>query len=186
MGSPADEPGRHKDETRHHVRITRGFLLGVRPVTLGHYRRVMGAAPPGPTDDPDQPVTSVSWEDAQAFCRRLSTLDRRTYRLPTEAEWEYACRAGDGGPPPAPPGSPNPWGLYDMCGGVTEWCADLWERYKDEPQSDPRGAAHSFHRVARGGRVGTARTPCRPAQRIPRNPADRLPTLGFRVVAEQP
>jgi uncharacterized protein (TIGR02996 family) len=100
MGSPASERSHKSDETSHEVEITRAYYLGVFPVTQGQYQSVMGSNPSAFCDSsaPDQtrdfPVERVSWDDAAEFCRRLSKLDGRTYRLPTEAEWEYACRGG--------------------------------------------------------------------------------------------
>ena len=158
MGSPADERGRDADETRHRVRITRPFYLGKFEVTQAQWDAVTDANPSFFVGDDRQPVDSVDWEMAIAFCRRLSTRIGRTVRLPTEAEWEYACRAGTttaygfghklpakmanfdwthGG---AEPGEsierttavgtfrPNAWGLYDMHGNVREWCLDYYQR----------------------------------------------------------
>ncbi|MBI4605850.1 MAG: formylglycine-generating enzyme family protein [Planctomycetes bacterium] len=100
MGSPESERGRwYVEGPVHRVRITRGFYLGATEVTQGQFERVMGFNPshfqgPEHGDDLERPVERVSWDDAAEFCRRLSELEGRTYRLPTEAEWEYACRAG--------------------------------------------------------------------------------------------
>jgi formylglycine-generating enzyme required for sulfatase activity len=93
MGSPPGEEGRGDDETAHRVTLTRGFYLGAGPVTQAQWRAVMGPDPSRFRGD-DRPVENVCWYDCQQFCRQLSRLDRRRYRLPTEAEWEYACRAG--------------------------------------------------------------------------------------------
>jgi uncharacterized protein (TIGR02996 family) len=93
MGSQPAEEGRSDDETQHRVTLTNGFWLGVTPVTQAQWRAVMGTDPSDFKGD-DRPVEMVSWEDCQEFCARLSARDGRRYRLPSEAEWEYACRAG--------------------------------------------------------------------------------------------
>jgi formylglycine-generating enzyme required for sulfatase activity len=93
MGSPASEPGRYRDETQHLVKITKPFYLGAHEVTQYQYERVMGNNP-SLHKGKNQPVEQVSWNDAVEFCRRLSEQEGDHYRLPTEAEWEYACRAG--------------------------------------------------------------------------------------------
>jgi uncharacterized protein (TIGR02996 family) len=93
MGSPPDEEGRASDEIQHSVTLTMGFYLSVTPVTQAQWRSVLGNNPSRFQGD-DRPVESISWEDCQGFCRVLSKLEGRRYRLPTEAEWEYACRAG--------------------------------------------------------------------------------------------
>jgi uncharacterized protein (TIGR02996 family) len=93
MGSPRGEEGRGVDETQHRVTLSRGFWLGVYPVMQAQWQAVLGSNP-SLFQGPDRPVDNVSWEDGQEFCRKLSGRDGRHYRLPTEAEWEYACRAG--------------------------------------------------------------------------------------------
>ena len=96
MGSPANEEGRRENERQHHVRLTQGFWMGVTDVTQAQWKAVMGSNPSKFKGD-NLPVNTVSWNDAVAFCRKLSTRERTTYRLPTEAKWEYACRAGSTG-----------------------------------------------------------------------------------------
>jgi formylglycine-generating enzyme required for sulfatase activity len=93
MGSPAGEEDRGDDEAQHPVTLSRGFYLAVHPVTQVEWASVMGGNPSKFKGD-DRPVEGVSWDDSQEFCRRLSGRDGQRYRLPTEAEWEYACRAG--------------------------------------------------------------------------------------------
>jgi uncharacterized protein (TIGR02996 family) len=93
MGSPETEPERADDETQHRVRLTRGLWLGVHPVTQAQWRKVLGTTP-SHFEGEDLPVEMVSWDDCQAFCAMLRRRDGRPYALPTEAEWEYACRAG--------------------------------------------------------------------------------------------
>ena len=94
MGSPANEPERSDDETQHGVTLTKGFHLGVHQVTQAQWQAVMGANPSNFKGENNLPVEQVSWDDCVAFCEALGKKDGRTYRLPTEAEWEYACRAG--------------------------------------------------------------------------------------------
>ena len=177
MGSPDSERDRYPDEgPRHKVKITRPFHLGIYEVTQEQFQKVMERNP-SRTKGAKLPVEFVSWEDASEFCRRLSALPAereagRTYRLPTEAEWEYACRAGTetafnvgdrlstsdahfSGDSAIEPENgrtvevgnyrPNAWGLYDMHGNVWERCAD-WadpDYYAVSPPSDPPGPAKS-------------------------------------------
>lgn len=94
MGSPEKEEGRHKDEIEHKVTLSKGFFLGIYPVTQEQWQAVMGNNPSHFKGEKTLPVENVSWEDCQEFCKRLREKDKKPYRLPTEAEWEYACRAG--------------------------------------------------------------------------------------------
>jgi formylglycine-generating enzyme required for sulfatase activity len=162
MGSPASEEHHDESETQHEVTISKDYYLGVTEVTQGQYEKVMGTNPSffqkrelRKSDSSMYPVEQVSWEDAVEFCKKLSDLPEekkavREYRLPTEAEWEYACRAGsktiysfddeEGLLPEygwfrrnssqrthtAGLLEPNAWGLYDMHGNVWEWCID-WD-----------------------------------------------------------
>ena len=111
----------------HKVTISKPFMISVAEVTVGQYRAFRPDAPIGGSDADG--ATGVSWHDAAAFCRWLSRKEGKPYRLPTEAVWEYACRAGtqtafwSGGKPPKP-GQANPWGLKGMHSGPLEWCAD--------------------------------------------------------------
>jgi hypothetical protein len=147
MGSPASEVGRCDNETQHEVAISKAFWLGQTPVTQVQWEAVMGTQPSYYCGNPNHPVEKVSWQDATAFCRCLSEATGMAFRLPTEAEWEYACRAGTAatysfGDDPSSlgenawfednsGGSTNPvamkksnrWGLYDMHGNVWEWCS---------------------------------------------------------------
>jgi formylglycine-generating enzyme required for sulfatase activity len=196
--SPDDKDADTVEEMPHDVRITRPFYLGVHQVTQEHYEQVMG-------DNPSmfrgrfRPVEHTRWQDAVDFCKRLSQLPAereagREYRLPTEAEWEYACRAGtsttfstgerihasqacltsrklvDGlSKPTKPVGSypPNQWGLYDMHGNVWEWCGDWFGReyYSSSPLDDPRGPDTGTHHVLRGGSASLIWQDCRSSSR---------------------
>lgn len=209
----------------HQVRITRPYYMGSYEVTQEQYRRLMLANPSwhdpsrglkGITsqDTGRMPVEHVSWEDAAEFCWRLSALPEEVrlghaYRLPTEAEWEYACRAGDDQPHVREPepsvvtgenigehlktplnimavGSyaPNPFGLYDMRGNVFEWCSDWFERdyYLHSPTDDPQGPNSGFLRVVRGADWLFTGEGCLINRRVS-PPWTSSAFLGFRVVA---
>jgi formylglycine-generating enzyme required for sulfatase activity len=205
MGSPDNEKGREKDEVQHKVTLTQPFYLGIYEVTQEQYEKVMGSNP-SKFKGAKLPVETVNWNEAQDFCLKLSQLEKNmTYRLPTEAEWEYAARAGtktayywgddfdaryawcaqnsgrktqEVGTCPA-----NPWGLFDMSGNVMEWCEDWSAAYPTGEQVDPKGAASGFFRVFRGGSWNFDPQICRSAFRIANSPDLRIRILGFRVVA---
>ena len=176
MGSPESEEGRDRDEgPPHAVTISRGFWLGQNAVTQGQWEAVMGSNP-SRFKEATRPVEQVSWNNVQAFIGKLNAAEgRAVYRLPTEAEWEYACRAGtttrysfgddesplgeyawwkensEGCTHPVGEKKPNPWGLYDLHGNVWEWCQDRYGRYASGPQTDPTGPTKGSPRVGRGG-----------------------------------
>jgi formylglycine-generating enzyme required for sulfatase activity len=177
MGSPESEARRGDDEVQHRVTLTQSFYMGTHEVTQAQYRAIMGTNPSGFRGD-NLPAERVSWEDAAEFCLRLPEKTGRTVRLPTEAEWEYACRAGTTTPfntgstistdqanyhggdrnevywdETVPVGwyPPNAWGLYDMHGNVLEWCSDWHGGYDIGNSVDPQGAATGMYRVVRGG-----------------------------------
>ena len=179
MGSPDSEKGHKADESpQHEVTISKPFYMGVTEVTQAQYEAVMGTNPSG-SKGPTNPVEKVSWHEASDFCRKLAQKTGKTVRLPTEAEWEYACRAGSktrfsfGDSDSAlgdyaslvykrnPVGrkKPNAWGLYDMHGNVWEWCADRYDPYSSEASTDPQGATSGGGgRVLRGGSWGDGDT----------------------------
>ena len=175
---------------KHRVRITKPFYLGSCEVTQAEYERVVGSNPSRLKDDPRRPVDAVTWDEASAFCRKLGELlpeqaARAAYRLPTEAEWEYACRAGTattwysgddeaglkdiawyranagGKSHPVRQKTPNAWGLYDMHGNVWEWCQDWFgdRYYAASPMDDPTGAPNGSYRLRRGGGLRVHRAP---------------------------
>lgn len=214
MGSPDSEAGRSKDEgPQHKVRITKSFYMGAFEVTQGQYEKVTGENPTLFKESPEHPVDKVTWQHAVNFCKKLSALPEekragRVYRLPTSAEWEYACRAGTttafhtgaslseanfGGDPDLGCKSrkvgfynPNGWGLYDMHGNVREWCMDGPRKYPDDPKvvlDDPVGELPGF-RILRGGDSISSAVKCRSASFQRAEPASPYNDdgQGFRVV----
>ncbi len=205
MGSPESEKDRDNDEVQHKVTLIQPFYLGVYEVTQEQYEKVMDTNP-SHFKGPMLPVECVSWNDAQDFCRTLSQMDKSmTYRLPTEAEWEYAARAGtktayywgdafdaryvwcdqNSGGKTQEVGTrlPNVWGLYDMSGNVWEWCEDWKGSYPTDEQVDPKGVASGSNRVFRGGCWYYNTQSCRSANRYGYVPDSRSYNVGFRVVA---
>jgi formylglycine-generating enzyme required for sulfatase activity len=207
MGSPGDEAGRDEDEgPLREVVISKPFYMGLYEVTQEQYEAVMGAKP-SKFADAAKPVESVSWEDAVEFCKRLSRKTSQPVALPTEAQWEYACRAGtktrfssgdddrqlynyarygqgaDAGTVPVGSRKPNAWGLYDMHGNVWEWCADWYAgSYVNAPTQDPAGPISGQARVLRGGSWVNTSDGCRCATRNKSAPDVRYNGIGFRVV----
>jgi formylglycine-generating enzyme required for sulfatase activity len=224
MGSPRNEENRGNNETQHQVSLG-AFFMGKYQVTQREYRSVMGTNPSRFKGD-NLPVENVSWFDAVEYCNRRSRQEGLTeaytisgsndnrvvtwnreaggYRLPTEAEWEYACRAGTGtsystGSSVAAAGwysgnsggrihaaggkQPNPWGLYDMHGNVWEWCWDWFDSYGSDPQTNPSGPeTPGTYRVNRGGSWNDDAHYLRSAKRTGDYPSGRSGTIGFRVV----
>ena len=222
MGSLSDANPVYQDEhPRHEVEITRPFFLGRFPVTQRQYATVMYAHPShfsrrnaGPQleglDTSSFPVESLTHPEAVAFCGRLSALPSeveagRTYRLTTEAEWEYACRAGSDRTTfhfgdtltedqanfgkrlqrPCPVGlyPPNAWGLFDMHGNVWEWCSDWFaeDYYATGPGTNPTGPGDGTHYVLRGGAWFSTDVGCRCAHRGMSTAEHRDKDTGFRV-----
>jgi len=190
---------------QHRVRITRPFYLGKHEVTQAQYQAVMGANPSFFKGD-NLPVDTVSWDDAQEFCKRLSQKEGRTYRLPTEAEWEYAARGGSHGhgteyagsgnldevawydgnsgrkPHPVGQKKPNELGLYDMSGNVWEWCFDWVGSYASGSVTDPVGPDSGSYRIIRGGGYLFVPSNCRVASRCSSGrPSIAKAFVGFRV-----
>jgi formylglycine-generating enzyme required for sulfatase activity len=203
MGSPKDESGREDDEIQHEVTISKPFYLGRYEVTQEQYQAVMGKNPRRFKGN-RRSVENVSWEDAMAFCRKASELTGEKFRLPTEAEWEYACRAGTttafntgtdlakdqtnfdgGGTVDVGSFRPNVWGLYDMHGNVWEWCSDWYGGYDVSKKNDPRGAAKGTDRVLRGGSWFNNAGRCRSASRGRNDPGSRRNRYGVRVVLDK-
>ncbi len=196
---------------KHSVEITWPFYLGIHEVTQAQYHRILNTNPSTHVGD-NLPVENVSWEDAVAFCRKLSQMEGVTYRLPTEAEWEHACRTDDDGlrtlkvtkhknsfawnrsnanSTTHPVGSklPNPWGLYDMLGNVWEWCWDKYGHayYRFSPDEDPQGVDFSTQlRSRRGGAFTLAPKKIFIAIRSSLEKDKSYKNTGFRVVKEIP
>ncbi|MDR3228823.1 MAG: formylglycine-generating enzyme family protein, partial [Puniceicoccales bacterium] len=209
MGSPETEAERSSNEEQHSVTISQPFWLGKTQVTQAQWEAIMGNNPSS-FKGANRPVENVSWEDAIAFCEKLTKRERAEkrltadleYALPTEAEWEYACRAGSTGEyagtgkledmgwfgdnsggetHDVAKKQPNAWGFYDMHGNVWEWCADTYGDYPSGAVTDPRGAKTGVIRVFRGGSwFGDARF-CRSAYRGRYEPGYRGHDLGFRL-----
>ena len=200
MGSPASEKEHRINETQHEVTITKPFYMGKYEVTQEQWEAVM-VNNRSFYRGPKLPVTSVSWENCQDFIQKLNAKTNGAYRLPTEAEWEYACRAGTTtaysygdsitkndanveGLSTKVVGSykPNAFGLYDMHGNVWEWCEDWKVDYPKEAVVDPKGPETGKNRVLRGGSFTGVGLHCRSA-----NWFDNLPStwnidyLGFRL-----
>ena len=207
MGSPKTEPGRVANETRRHVTFERGFRIGVTEVTQKEWRLVMGTSPAYFKGD-DLPVEHITWREAVEYCQRLSEKEKKRYRLPTEAEWEYACRAGtttayysgkdtralalagwylgNSGNQSHPVGRkrPNPWGLYDMHGNVSEWCAQRPAGERGDPSSAQLDSEEKGLRDLRGGSWGLNASECRCASRLSNAGTFRYFDLGLRVLCE--
>jgi formylglycine-generating enzyme required for sulfatase activity len=202
MGSPAEQKGHEDDESLHRVKLTRAFRLGATEVTQAQWKAAMGQRR-GKFEGDDLPVEDISWNEARAFCEKLSKAEGRTYRLPTEAEWEYACRAGSTGrfggdklddlawydangdskTHPVAAKKPNAWGLFDMHGNVAEWCADAYTpNYPSGTVADPAGPAEGKGRVVRGGSFASLERGCRCASRSSTSAAYQMKTIGLRVV----
>jgi formylglycine-generating enzyme required for sulfatase activity len=228
LGSPATDPDRSVAEgPRKRIEIPVPFAIGVFPLLLSEYEALMGearaaeappagsrswwrfkprAAPPAPTTtvrNPSGPVTNVSFHEVQAFVTGLSARTGESYRVPSEAEWEYACRSGSRtryyfgdvmeltmavfgrNAGPVPPGScaPNAFGLFDMHGNVREWTADLWhESYDDTPlDGSPALEGHGSMRVVRGGGWSDSAPMLRSAARMRATESMRTSMIGFRV-----
>jgi formylglycine-generating enzyme required for sulfatase activity len=234
MGSSPEEidralklTGRNWDEgciksegPQHEVEITQGFFMGNTEVTFGQFRQFVDEAKynvgddrwkkPGWEQTDNHPVVFVDWNNAVAFCQWLSKKEGKKYRLPTEAEWEYCCRAGTKtrytfgdneedlgshawfGANAANKAQPvkklklNPWKLHDMHGNVWQWCQDVYDPnyYKSRPPKDPTGPGADGERVFRGGSWADTPERCRSASRSHGVPGDRHGFLGFRVILE--
>ena len=221
MGSEKEARARYEEKfvPRHRVRLTRGFWLQETEVTQSQYFAIMGSSPSfwrgrltaSGGASGEHPVERVSWADAKTFCSKLSALDPRAhYRLPTEAEWEYACRAGTTGPTygklediawyfentgvgdgtgshghrPVRSKTPNAWGLYDMLGNVEEWCSSWSGPPAANETTDPTGPLTGRARVVRGSSCLSGRylPGLMAGYRSGQCPKVTDRTIGFRVV----
>lgn len=215
--------GSKKERPPHRVTITKPFYLGRTEVTQAQWRAVMGttlrqqAAKTNwfgkvAAQGSEYPMHYLSWFDCREFCRKLAQRTGRTIRFPTEAEWEYACRAGTSSTfcfgdtdrqlgnygwyagnsgqerasaHPVARKKANPWGLYDMHGNVREWCSDWFGHYESKAQIDPAGPTTGTHRVLRDGSWMDDASGCRSSWRILNSPETRFLNFGFRVAASQ-
>ena len=216
MGSPESEPGRYSSEgPQHEVTISQGFYLGKCEIAQAQWQSVMGTTPwSGQSyvqENPQHPAVYISWNDVQEFIQAVNeAAGAELYRLPTEAEWEYACRAGtttrwsfgdDEGQlgeyawyydnawevgleyaQPVGTKLPNPWGLHDMHGNVYEWCQDWYGSYSSSSQIDPTGPVTGSARVIRGGRFGSVAQYVRSASRSNYSPSNRSNNIGARLL----
>ena len=204
MGSPKEEEGHQDDEGIHPVELD-GFWISSVPITQKQYQSIMNENPSHFKGD-DLPVECVSWHDSNEFCEILSGKTGREYSLPTEAQWEFSCRAGSEGTfcfgdsdqrlehfawyeknsenktHPVGQKRPNAWGLFDMHGNVWEWCADWYGEYGKEKCVNPTGPKEGKYRMLRGGSWCYHAVHCRSACRDFNPPDYGLNNLGFRVV----
>ena len=207
MGGPTIESGHEDDETLHEVTLTKGFWLSKHEITQSQWTDRIGENPSFFEGD-DLPVENVTWEDVQEFLVVLNTaVSGATYRLPTEAEWEYACRSetttrfywgndaaeteiddnawySENCVATQPVGElePNAWGLLDMSGNVYEWCQDKYGVYPTNAVTDPIGSDAGNTRVVRGGSYVDAALECRTPNRDFRNPDVPIFNIGFRLL----
>ena len=211
MGSPSGESGRDSDERQHRVTLTRGFYMQTTEVTQGQWKRVMESNPSRFKNcGTDCPVEKVSWNDVQKFIGKLNQMEGgNKYRLPTEAEWEYAARAGSttrfffgnddgqlgqyawysnnsgGKTHSVAQKKPNAWGLYDVHGNVWEWCQDWFGDYLSGSVTDPTGLSSGSYRGNRGGCWNNSARGCRSANRLRFTPGHSYFGLGFRLARAQ-
>ncbi len=196
------------DEKPAHTVTLSGFLIGKYEVTQADWRSVTGGNPSDFSGCDDCPVEQVSWDEVQDFLKKLNAREPgKNYRLPTEAEWEYAARGGtkskgylyaggndldkvawypgNSGDKTHPVGgkAPNELGLYDMSGNVWEWCSDWFGDYSATAQNDPKGPNRGGYRVLRGGGWNDGAGFCRVSRRLSGTPDDRGDFLGFRLAA---
>ena len=210
MGSPTDEQGRWNNETQHEVTLTYGYWLGKYELTQAQYEAVIGSNPSF-NQGADLPVECITFYGAQSFCSNLTRIEREAgrlsekyvYTIPSEAQWEYACRAGTAGPynvdgvqlselawytdnsggatHPVGQKRPNAWGFYDMHGNVYEWCWDTYGSYPTSPVTDPMGASWGSYTVIRGGSCMSSSDDCRSAFRYYTYEYNGYNNLGLRV-----
>jgi len=209
MGSPDSDTDADDDEKPQHAVTLSDFYMGETEVTQALWKAVMDGANPSNFQGDNLPVEKVSWEDCQTFIAKLNQMTGKTFRLPTEAEWEYAARGGQkskgkpygsGSNNPDtfwysgnsnnkthPVGSnPNELGLCDMSGNVWEWCGDWYGSYTSEAQTNPTGPATGSYRVERGGSWYNSARNCRVSYRDGGTPSDRYNNLGLRLVLRLP
>jgi len=202
--------GDHEELPEHRVIITHGFWMGKCEITQDQFQTVMDSNPSFFKGDRNLPVDRVSWDSASEFIKKLNNLGKEKFRLPTEAEWEYACRVGketefgfgeeglrlrDYGwyinnsnlkTHPVGQKRPNPWGLHDMHGNLWEWCEDFYSEnyYSISPFEDPKGPDGGTQKVIKGGCYFNNRDYCRSSTRGNNNPKYAYQFIGFRILME--
>ncbi|MCL2510484.1 MAG: formylglycine-generating enzyme family protein [Bacteroidales bacterium] len=205
MGCTDDECT-ERELPAHQVTLTNDYYIGKYPVTQFQWEAIMGNNPSKFKGCDDCPVESVSWNDIQEYITKLNKMTGKNYRLPTEAEWEFAARGGNqsegykysgsndldavawyvenSGNETHPVGinAPNELGIYDMTGNVLEWCHDWYAEYTEDPKTNPQGPAGGSHRILRGGSCYSYVQHCRVSRRTYIAPAYRIYHYGFRVV----
>ena len=214
MGSPMTERGRQQDESQHPVRFSHSWWMAQNPISQAQYKAVMNNNPAKFHDQSDHfPIENVTWFEAVEFCEKLTLMEQSEdklplgfqYRLPTEAEWEFSCRAGDDGIPQTSSSrtggseataithaistfpldgnrGANRYGLCDMTGNVFQWCLDHYAPYPSDLTVDPCHKSNDGQRVVRGGSWYDAAPLRRPAARMRCAPETRSSRIGFRIV----
>ena len=209
MGSPEDEKGRDKDEGPPHEVSIDSFYIGKYETTQAQWKKVMGKNPSYNSAHSRLPVENVCWNEIQRFLRRLNKKTGLTFRLPTEAEWEYACRAGtqtrfcsgsddsplneyawfniNAGDETQPVGTrmPNQWGLYDMHGNVSEYVGDGRRGYLSRKEHNPKGTTSAIRAIHRGGCWFYPARLCRSANRMTYEKDIGTHVIGFRLAIDQ-
>lgn len=202
MGSKKNDKDHREDETLHEVTLTKPFYLGKYEVTQEQWEAVMGDNPSF-AKGAKLPANGISWDQCGEFVKKLNAKTNHVFRLPTEAEWEYACRAGTttaysfgdeitpkdfnydeskiGKPVVIGSYKPNAFGLYDMHGNVWEWCEDWHGYYPARPVTDPKGPATGEYRIIRSGSFYFSGTMARSATRYGYSPTDKYSFIGFRL-----
>ena len=205
MGATPEQTGANSNETPTHSVTLSDYYIGETEVTQELWSAVMGSNPSNFTGNMQRPVETVSWNDCQTFISKLNELTGETFRLPTEAQWEYAARGGNKSngflysgsntidevawycdnssstTHPVKTKAPNELGIYDMSGNVFEWCSDWYGSYSSAAQTDPAGPSKGASRVRRDGGGGYNAAYCRVAARSFLTPARTLSYLGLRL-----
>lgn len=205
MGATSEQTGADPDESPTHSVTLSDYYIGETEVTQELWNAVMGSNPSNFTGNMQRPVEKVSWIYCQTFISRLNELTGETFRLPTEAQWEYAARGGNKSQgylysgsnmidyvawytfnsstttDPVKTKAPNELGIYDMSGNVWEWCSDWYGSYSSAAQTDPTGPSTGSYRVCRGGSWDNFATYCRVAARISYTPTISFNDLGLRL-----